>query len=75
MNRVSELQFSYGRFRCLGETVAKMEINKILYELFRRFEMSFCNPLQLFEKNFSADVYVQAGMWVRITERVWSEQP
>ncbi|KAK4498583.1 hypothetical protein PRZ48_011241 [Zasmidium cellare] len=69
MNRVSELQFSYGRFRCLGEIVAKIEINKILVELFRRFEVNFCNPLKVFEMSFSADVFVQAGMWVRVTER------
>lgn len=69
MNRVSELQFSYGRFRCLGETIAKMEINKVLFELFRRFEINFCNPMKIFDKDLSGDVYVQAGMWVRAVER------
>ncbi|KAF2174256.1 hypothetical protein M409DRAFT_16520 [Zasmidium cellare ATCC 36951] len=69
MNRVSELQFSYGRFRCLGEIVARIEINKILVELFRRFEVNSCNPLKVFEMNFSSDVFVQAGMWVRVTDR------
>lgn len=69
MNRVSELQFSYGRHKCLGEVVAKIELNKVLVELFRRFEINFCNPTKIFESNFSGDVFVQSGIWVRVVKR------
>ena len=64
------LVFGYGRYRCMGEPVARVELNKIFFEMFRRFDWAVIDPVKPFEKNNNyAGLFVQKGMWVRVTER------
>ncbi|KAM7207883.1 pisatin demethylase [Naviculisporaceae sp. PSN 640] len=41
---VVEMVFGHGRFKCLGRTVAYLEVPKVLVELVRRFDMTFVDP-------------------------------
>ncbi len=51
MKRSLELLFGYGRFKCLGQSVAMMELPKVSFELVRRFEWSLEDPLRPLERN------------------------
>lgn len=63
------LVFGYGRFRCMGETIAKIELNKMFFEMFRRFDWSLIDPTRPLEKNMNYGLFIQKGMWVRVSER------
>ncbi|KAJ4146828.1 hypothetical protein LMH87_001387 [Akanthomyces muscarius] len=41
----NELVFGYGKFRCLGQKVAQMELSKFVFETFRHFDMALIDPL------------------------------
>ncbi|KAM7221223.1 pisatin demethylase [Rhypophila decipiens] len=41
---VVDMVFGHGRFRCLGRTVAFLEVTKVIVELVRRFDMTFVDP-------------------------------
>ena len=69
MERTEELSFGHGRFKCLGEKIAKVELNKSMFELIRRFEWSLLNPLKPWEKSLNYGMFIQKGMWVRVSER------
>ena len=69
MNKSHELVFGYGRFRCMGETIAKIEMNKMFFEMFRRFEWSLIDPLKPLDKNENYGLFIQRGLWLRVTER------
>jgi cytochrome P450 len=69
MEEASHLVFGFGRFRCLGENIAKIELNKMFFEMFRRFNWSTIDPIYPFTKNINYGGFVQKGMWVRVTER------
>ncbi|KAI8255818.1 hypothetical protein K4K58_005368 [Colletotrichum sp. SAR11_239] len=64
MEGVWELVFSYGRHQCLGKPVAVMELNKVFFELFRRFDFSICYPLTPW-KTANCGVHLQSEMWMR----------
>lgn len=69
MEEAFYLVFGYGRFRCMGENIARLELNKIFFELFRRFDWSVIDPMKPFEKNANYGLFVQKGMWVKVVER------
>ncbi|KAF9882020.1 benzoate 4-monooxygenase cytochrome p450 [Colletotrichum karsti] len=64
MEGVHELIFSHGRHQCLGKPVAVMELNKVFFELFRRYDLSLCNPLKPW-KSIHAGIHCQSEMWMR----------
>ncbi len=68
MERSQELVFGYGRFRCMGEKVAKVELTKAFFELFRRFEWSFIDPTKVWEKSNNYGLFIQKGMWLRVSK-------
>ena len=53
----------------MGENIAKIELNKIFVELFRRFDWSLIDPLHPVEKYENWSLFVLRGMWVRVSER------
>ncbi|KAI8315315.1 Cytochrome P450 monooxygenase lolP1 [Colletotrichum sp. SAR11_59] len=68
MGDVVELAFGYGRFQCLGKTIAYMELNKIFVELLRRFDFAVVKPqepLNLYDAAF----WVTTDFWLRVTRR------
>lgn len=68
MDRQADLTFGFGRFGCLGKPVALMELNKVVVELLRHFEMSVINPDKPWESD-SRGIFLQKDFWVRVTER------
>jgi cytochrome P450 len=69
MEEAFHLVFGFGRFRCMGENIAKIELNKMFFEMFRRFNWSLVDPIHPLTKNMNYGLFVQKGMWVRVTER------
>ncbi|PHH90859.1 hypothetical protein CDD83_2415 [Cordyceps sp. RAO-2017] len=63
-----ELVFGYGKFQCLGRTIAQMELNKVYVELLRRFDFTIVNvdkPVRL----LSAAMLIMDDFWVRVSRR------
>lgn len=58
MEKSFELVFGYGRFRCMGEHIARIELNKMFFEMFRRFDWSLVDPLKPLEKNMNYGLFV-----------------
>lgn len=69
MKKTNEMVFGHGRYRCLGEQVAKLELNKVVFELLRRFDFTLEKPSKPFDREFSYGLFLQTGMWVRVVER------
>ncbi|KAM7202670.1 cytochrome P450 [Rhypophila sp. PSN 637] len=68
MERTVELAFGSGRWMCAGKLVAFTQLNKVLFELLRSFEMEFVNPGKPWIEE-SAIFWNQRDMWVKITEK------
>ena len=62
------LIFGYGRFGCLGKSVAFIELNKVFVELFRRYQLTLCNPEKPWD-SFCVGIFTQKDMWVRVARR------
>lgn len=73
MKRTIELMFGYGRFKCLGQNIAMMELPKALFELMRRFDWALEDPLRPLERSRCYGLFMQRGMWVRITRKTVAE--
>jgi cytochrome P450 len=69
MDKVLELNFRYGKYKCLGRNVAWIELNKVVFELFRKFEMVIVNPAKPW-RGEHIGLWLQNEMWVRVTERL-----
>ncbi|KAH8810968.1 cytochrome P450 [Xylogone sp. PMI_703] len=68
MEKQLDLVFGYGRWGCMGKPVAYLELNKIFFELFRRFDIEVLGPAApLRRRNHIITLY--ENMKVRITER------
>ncbi|KAJ0342059.1 hypothetical protein COL154_009463 [Colletotrichum chrysophilum] len=61
-----ELVFKYGKWQCLGKTVALLEMNKVFVELLRRFDFALTDPTKSWN-SFSAGIFIQSGLWVRVS--------
>lgn len=68
MSSVVDLVFHYGKWQCLGKTVALMEFNKIFVELLRRFDFSITHPGTP-AKITNAGIWIMEDFWVRIRLR------
>ncbi|KAK9425291.1 putative Cytochrome P450 [Seiridium unicorne] len=68
MNGVVDLAFGYGKYSCLGKPIAMMELNKVFFELLRRYDFTIVNP-QSPIKAWSAVFWVANDFWLRITKR------
>ncbi|KAM3414042.1 hypothetical protein BST61_g10703 [Cercospora zeina] len=73
MEQNNEVIFGYGRFKCLGQPVALMELNKIFVELLRRFDFQICNPKQPYEVDFQIGIWTQIGLWMVVTRKEQEE--
>lgn len=62
------IPFSKGPMMCTGHNIAKLEISKLLVQIFRLFDVQIVNPLQPF-KDMNNLTMVQWDFWIRLTER------
>ncbi|SMQ51982.1 unnamed protein product [Zymoseptoria tritici ST99CH_3D7] len=69
MERDNAMIFGAGRFKCLGQAVAVLELNKIVVELLRRFEMRTCDSKKPLAYEFNIGIWIQHGVWMRVTKR------
>ncbi|KAJ5780422.1 hypothetical protein N7457_005582 [Penicillium paradoxum] len=69
MTHTNELIFGFGRFQCLGKVVAQIEIGKIIFELFRNFDIAFVNPTHPWDVRNNAGLFSISNMWVQVVER------
>lgn len=63
-----EMVFLMGRYRCLGEKIARVELAKCLFEIMRRFDYSHVDPMKPLQKEDNYGLWMQRGLWVRIEE-------
>ncbi|KAH6710192.1 hypothetical protein VD0002_g8305 [Verticillium dahliae] len=63
-----ELVFKYGKWQCLGKTVALLDLNKIFVELLRRFDFSLIDPIEPM-KSYSAGIFIQSNLMVKVVGR------
>ena len=69
MDEAHYLVFGYGRYRCMGENIARIELAKTFFELLRRFDWALCDAMRPMEKCSNYGLWVQKGMWVRVSEK------
>ncbi|KAH8673733.1 cytochrome P450 [Xylariales sp. PMI_506] len=68
MRNTVELAFGHGRWKCSGQAIALLELNKVFVELLRYFDFQLANPTQPWtSRNFN--IFMQNDMWVKVTER------
>lgn len=68
MRKVVDLSFGYGKYHCLGRSVALSELHKVIFELFRNFNFEIVNPSRPW-KSENVGLWMQSEMWMRVTER------
>ncbi|KAF2871828.1 cytochrome P450 [Massariosphaeria phaeospora] len=68
MEQTLDLIFGYGRWGCLGKSVAWIELNKVFVELLRHFEFELACPGKPWN-SVNYNLFMQDEMWMRITER------
>ncbi|PHH61260.1 hypothetical protein CDD81_638 [Ophiocordyceps australis] len=71
MVRINELVFGHGRFSCLGKSLAKIELPKIIFELMRHFDIALLRPTapDVWKYRNCIGVFVIDSLWVQVTER------
>ncbi|EMR64664.1 putative benzoate 4-monooxygenase cytochrome p450 protein [Eutypa lata UCREL1] len=68
MNRSWELGFSSGKWRCLGKDIALMEINKVVAEFVRRYNIAVVNPGKPWDCT-NWGLWLVRDFWFSITPR------
>ncbi|KAK8064537.1 pisatin demethylase (cytochrome P450) [Apiospora phragmitis] len=68
MANLVDLEFGFGKYQCLGKSIAMMELNKVFVELLRRFDFTIVNP-QTPIRAWSAVFWVASDFWLRISQR------
>ncbi|KAE8378027.1 cytochrome P450 [Aspergillus bertholletiae] len=69
MTRVNDLIFGYGRWKCLGQTVALIEIGKTIFEALRNFDWALANPERPWHRRNINGLFAVTDMWVTATAR------
>jgi cytochrome P450 len=69
MIKTNDIVFGYGRWHCLGKTVAMIEIHKVVFELLRNFDFALINPEKPWTKIDTMGLFAIREMWVQVTER------
>ena len=68
MERNNGLIFGYGKYQCLGKDVAFIELNKVIFEMMRRFEMTLVNPTHPWTTTCYG-IFLQKDQWVTVRRR------
>ncbi|KAK3347091.1 cytochrome P450 [Lasiosphaeria hispida] len=65
---VVELDFGSGRYQCLGKRIALVELDKVFFELLRRYNFALVDPQKPI-KSQSGVFWLGSDLWVRVTKR------
>ncbi|KAK8012773.1 benzoate 4-monooxygenase cytochrome p450 [Apiospora marii] len=57
-----------GRWECQGKNIARIELDKVFFELFRRFDMVLADPTSPW-KTLSCRLWVTTDMYVKVERR------
>ena len=68
MERNNDLIFGHGKYSCLGKSIVWIELNKIYFELLRRFEFALLDPDNPWE-TLCYGIHLQKGMWMTVKRR------
>ncbi|KAI8962332.1 pisatin demethylase [Daldinia sp. FL1419] len=68
MAGVLETLWGSGRYKCLGRSIAQIELNKVFVELLRRFDFSVVNPQNPVEI-MNSGFFLMSEMKMRVTRR------
>lgn len=68
MERTVDMVFGHGKYQCLGQNIAWMELNKMFFELIRNFEWSIVDPTSPW-KSGNVGLWILKDLWVRVSER------
>ncbi|KAI0480690.1 cytochrome P450 [Xylariaceae sp. FL0804] len=67
MIRTNDLSFGHGRWQCLGKPVAHIELGKVIFELFRNFDLALINPERPWKARNIAGLFAISDMDVMVT--------
>jgi cytochrome P450 len=68
MLRTLGIVFGVGHYACLGKELSFMYVEKVVFEMIRRFDFTILNPLNPVQSR-NMMVFMQEGMWLRISKR------
>ncbi|WYZ41627.1 hypothetical protein EsH8_V_000522 [Colletotrichum jinshuiense] len=68
MEATIDMIFGHGRYQCLGRPVAFIELNKVFFELLRRFDLAICDPTNPW-KTSNYSIHMQSDFWIRAHRR------
>ncbi|MCJ1251737.1 hypothetical protein MMC30_008974 [Trapelia coarctata] len=68
MLRDVDLLFGFGKWGCLGKSLAEIELNKVFFELLNRFDFAVINPAKAWSSE-EYNIFRIRDYWVRVTAR------
>ncbi|KAH6677016.1 cytochrome P450 71A20 [Plectosphaerella plurivora] len=69
MVRTNELIFGHGKWSCLGKPVAQLELSKVVFEIFRHFDLAPMDAAAPWKAANYLGLFVISDMWVQVMER------
>ena len=69
MRRVSEMHFGWGKYQCLGKTIAWMEMTKVVFEFLRHFDWALSTPEQPWKSRNYNGVFRQDDFLAHVRAR------
>ncbi|KAL4810657.1 cytochrome P450 [Aspergillus unguis] len=69
MNRTGDLVFGFGKYACLGNHVALIEVAKAIAEIFLRYDLVLVDPSEPWQSVNRNGLFLQSDLIVCITER------
>ncbi|KAI0601996.1 pisatin demethylase [Biscogniauxia sp. FL1348] len=69
MTEFLEVLFGYGKYKCLGRSIAMMELNKVLPELLMHYHFTVIDPTGPVKMMHSAAFWLMKDFWVTISPR------
>lgn len=66
MKQTHELVFGFGASRCIGMGIALIEINKVVFEVMRKFDVAVVNPARPW-RSTSYGIFFQQDFFVTLS--------
>lgn len=68
MEKSVALVWGYGKYSCLGKGIAYLELNKVFFELLKKFDFVLIDPTRPW-KSENVGLWLQSEMFVKVTLR------